>query len=244
MSNLILDTKLSKKEFNRMIDSVEDLSESIGKDRIKREIQKIKKQKIHWFYDPATQDMEDLTPYETGLCVFLHESKIFVLSGSKAQVEEVYNRVSNSGEKSGLNHNKKYQQTFDELGESQARIFLNFEEGIQSLQKFRKKKEIQIPQNPFGVTTDGLINGLGLNGLGQLGLGLDARKGNFLIHSVFLMKSREGFLSLLTPVRVKSNFMNLFHLMPYPYRMPALIYMIFGQRWKKCFPLLAPPYIF
>ena len=140
MSNLILDTKLSKKEFNRMIDSVEDLSESIGKDRIKGEIQKIKKQKIHWFYDPVTQDMEDLTPYETGLCVFLHESKIFVLSGSKAQVEEVYNRVSNSGEKSGLNHNKKYQQTFDELGESQARIFLNFEEGIQSLQKFRKER--------------------------------------------------------------------------------------------------------
>ena len=206
VSNLILDTKLSKKEFNRMIDSVEDLSESIGKDRIKREIQKIKKQKIHWFYDPVTQDMENLTPYETGLCVFLHESKIFVLSGSKTQVEEVYNRVSNSGEKSGLNHNKKYQQTFDELGESQARIFLNFEEGIQSLQKFRKKKEIQIPQNPFGVTTDGLINGLGLNGLGQLGLGLDARKGNFLIHSVFLMKSREGFLSLLTPVKGEVEF--------------------------------------
>ena len=43
--------------------------------------------------------MENLTPYETGLCVFLHESKIFVLSGSKTQVEEVYNRVSNSGEK-------------------------------------------------------------------------------------------------------------------------------------------------
>ena len=39
VSNLILDTKLSKKEFNRMIDSVVDLSESIGKDRIKREIQ-------------------------------------------------------------------------------------------------------------------------------------------------------------------------------------------------------------
>lgn len=207
VSNLILDTKLSKKEFNRMIDSVVDLSESIGKDRIKREIQKIKKQKIHWFYDPVTQDMENLTPYETGLCVFLHESKIFVLSGSKTQVEEVYNRVSNSGEKSGLNHNKKYQQTFDELGESQARIFLNFEEGIQSLQKFRKKNEkIQIPQNPFGVTTDGLINGLGLNGLGQLGLGLDARKGNFLIHSVFLMKSREGFLSLLTPVKGEVEF--------------------------------------
>ena len=149
--------------------------------------------------------MENLTPYETGLCVFLQESKIFVLSGSKTQVEEVYNRVSNSGEKSGLNHNKKYQQTFDELGESQARIFLNFEEGIQSLQKFRKKKEIQIPQNPFGVTTDGLINGLGLNGLGQLGLGLDARKGNFLIHSVFLMKSRE-IPFLLTPVKGEVEF--------------------------------------
>ena len=33
----------------------------------------------------------------------------------------------------------------------------------------RKKKEFEIPQNPFGINMDGLIKGLGLDGLEFLG---------------------------------------------------------------------------
>ena len=60
---------------------------------------------------------------------------------------------------------------------------------------------MEIPQNPFGIEKNGLINGLGLDGLNYLGVCLDAKSGEFEMGSFLGMNHRKGILSFLSPVK-------------------------------------------
>ena len=72
----------------------------------------------------------------------------------------------------------------------------------------RKEKEFEIPQNPFGINMDGLIKGLGLDGLEFLGLQLNCQDENFELSSFLGLSERNGILSLLAPVEGDLEFHN------------------------------------
>ena len=79
-------------------------------------------------------------------------------------------------------------------------MFFNFKEGIRTILESKSKK-MEIPQNPFGIEKNGLINGLGLDGLNYLGVCLDAKSGEFEMGSFLGMNHRKGILSFLAPVK-------------------------------------------
>ena len=64
--------------------------------------------------------------------------------------------------------------------------------------KAKKWKSLRIL---FGIEKNGLINGLGLDGLNYLGVCLDAKSGEFEMGSFLGMNHRKGILSLLSPVK-------------------------------------------
>ena len=54
---------------------------------------------------------------------------------------------------------------------------------------------MKIPQNPFGVETNGLITGMGLDGLNHLGVQLDAKSKELTIASSLGFEHQKGILS-------------------------------------------------
>jgi len=97
----------------------------------------------------------------------------------------------------GIFENPDYREVFEELGTGDVRFFLNFQ-GLEDLFDFLGKSEdMKIPENPFGVTTKGLIDALGLDGLECLGLGIDFSKQSVELGSAVFMGERDGLLKLM-----------------------------------------------
>ena len=121
-----------------------------------------------------------------------------MLTGGEKGVESVFEKSFEDFK--SLADNQSHIDCFDEIGKGQARIFFNFKEGIRTILESKSKK-MQIPQNPFGIEKNGLINGLGLDGLNYLGVCLDAKSGEFEMGSCLGMEHRKGILSFLSPVK-------------------------------------------
>ena len=190
---LISETSLKQNDFDEIITSLEDLAKNAEVEKTK-----IGDTTVHWILQKSHQDLKDFDAKDGGVCLALDKGKLFMLTGGEKSVESVFEK-SFENEKS-LGDNQSYIDCFDEIGKGQARIFFNFKEGIRTILESKSKK-MKIPQNPFGIEKNGLINGLGLDGLNYLGICLDAKSGEFEMGSFLGMNHRNGILSFLSPVK-------------------------------------------
>lgn len=190
---LIFESSLGNDDFNEIISTLKDL----GSSGMQIDKEKVGEVNLCWFIHSEHEELTKFDAKSTGLCVSLHKGKFFLISGDAKRVESVFTTFSDRG--ISLKDNESYTNCFDEIGTGQARLFLNFKDGMSALRKHSEK--MKIPQNPFGIETNGLIDGLGLDGLNHLGICLDAKSEGFEMGSCLGMDHREGILSFLSPVK-------------------------------------------
>ena len=189
----ISESSLRQKDFDEIISSFNDLTKNAEVEETK-----IGDTNVYWIIQKSHQNLKDFDAKDAGLCLALDKGKLFMLTGGEKGVESVFEKSFEDVK--SLADNQSHIDCFDEIGKGQARIFFNFKEGIRTILESKSKK-MQIPQNPFGIEKNGLINGLGLDGLNYLGVCLDAKSGEFEMGSCLGMEHRKGILSFLSPVK-------------------------------------------
>ncbi len=194
----IFKSSLSKGKFAEMITFIKEISKVKNNSRIKVIEEKVGKVKIFWIFHKKNEVLEKLDPKSTGFCMSLHKGQLYFLMGDAERVESVFEKQNRFND--SLAGNDTYVDCFEDIGKGQARIFINFNEGIGLFEKMKDHAKIEIPQNPFGVNVDSLIQGLGLDGLNYLGLQLNFEDESFEISSSLGMSQRNGLLALLAPV--------------------------------------------
>ena len=189
----ISESSLSQHDFAEIISSLEDLAENT-----EIEEEKIGNIFTYWILQESHQNRKDFDAKEAGVCLALEKGKLFILTGGEARVNSVINKSFKDGK--SLQDNISFNDCFDEIENGQARIFFNFKDGIRKILESESKKT-KIPRNPFGIETNGLIKGMGLDGLNHLGLQINARSKEFEIASSLGLDHRKGILSFFTPVK-------------------------------------------
>ena len=189
----ISESSLRQNDFDEIISSLDDLTKNAEVEETK-----IGDTTVYWIIQKSHQDLKDFDAKDAGVCLALDKGKLFMLTGGEKSVESVFEKSFEDGK--SLIDNQSHIDCFDEIGKGQARIFFNFKEGIRTILESKSKK-MEIPQNPFGIEKNGLINGLGLDGLNYLGVCLDAKSGEFEMGSCLGMEHRKGILSFLSPVK-------------------------------------------
>ena len=189
----ISQSSLRQNDFDEIISSLNDLTKNAEVEKTE-----IGDTTVYWIIQKSHQNLKDFDAKDAGLCLALDKGKLFMLTGGEKGVESVFEKSFEDFK--SLADNQSHIDCFDEIGKGQARIFFNFKEGIRTILESKSKK-MQIPQNPFGIEKNGLINGLGLDGLNYLGVCLDAKSGEFEMGSCLGMEHRKGILSFLSPVK-------------------------------------------
>ncbi len=132
---------------------------------------------------------------ESRLGIFVVDG-VFCLGGGRSTVEEMVESIVDEPS-GGILDNPDYRDVFDEVGSGDVRFFVNFR-GLGDILDFvRQSEDMQVPENPFGVTTKGILDALGLEGLECVGLGMDFGKEGLEIGSALFMGKREGLLQLM-----------------------------------------------
>ena len=87
------------------------------------------------------KDLKKLNPKSTGFCLSLNNGKLYFLTGDVERVESIFERQK--GADVSLPNYNSYIDCFDEIGKGNARMFINFNQAIHTLQKMRKEKDLK-----------------------------------------------------------------------------------------------------
>jgi len=121
---------------------------------------------------------------------------IFGFGSGRSSIEGMLESFANEPS-GGIVENPDYQEVFEEIVNDDVRFFFNFR-GLSDLLDFvGKSEDMEIPENPFGVTTQSIIDALGLEALECMGLGMDFDENGMEIASAIFMGKREGLLKLM-----------------------------------------------
>jgi len=198
-SALILESSISRNQYSDMVSWMKEKSKSSKNIFSKYEIKEenLGEIKTCWIILKSNLDLSDLEPKETGICISLHKGKLFLLSGGEEVIKSIIER--NGKNPDSLVKHRPYLDCFDEIGRGQARMFINFGEGMRSMEEITGSEEMELPQNPFGVSLESLVKGLGLDGLDFFGVQLNASTDSFEVTQSLGLNHRDGLLSLLAP---------------------------------------------
>ena len=94
---------------------------------------------------------------------------------------------------------------FDEIGEGDARVFMNFTPLVSMMEQLAGDPKFELPENPFGIKTKALVDALGLNSLDCLGLQIDLSDKSLSLSSAFFVNKYEGIFSLMEDNGKKAN---------------------------------------
>ena len=189
----ISESSLTQNDFDDIISRFKDLAKNVAVDE-----EKIGNTEVYWFLQQSDQDLEGFDAKDAGVCLALDKGKLFILTGGEASVDSVLSKSFENGK--SLKNNASYNDCFDEIGKGQGRMFFNFKDGIRTILESKSQK-MKIPQNPFGVEKNGLIKGMGLDGLNHLGLQINAKSKELEIASSLGLEHYRGILSFLAPVK-------------------------------------------
>ena len=117
--------------------------------------EKIAGEEVHWIGPDPTKEKNEQ------MAIFLSGQTLGLLLGGKDHVTDTLLRAAGNSSGASLARNDNYLDLFEEIEEGAARIFLDFE-AIGGLIKVAGSiPKMQIPENPFGVTTTNLISAIG-----------------------------------------------------------------------------------
>ncbi|MFP6887407.1 MAG: hypothetical protein VB997_07575, partial [Opitutales bacterium] len=144
------------------------------------------------FFLSPSQQPEDK---ERRVGVFVIDG-VFGIGGGRSTIEDLVKSLADDPA-GGLAENPDYLDVFDEIGSGDVRFFLNFRRLGKVLDFVRLSDDTQVPENPFGVTTKGILDALGFEGLDCLGLQMDFDEEGMEIGTALFMGKRDGLLKLL-----------------------------------------------
>jgi hypothetical protein len=154
---------------------------------------------VHWIGPKKGKDNEKVA-------VFVTDEVLHLILGGEEHVRDVLLLGSGDSSSKAISENDQYLDLFDEIGAGEARLFCNFKPLLSMLEEVVDNPDLQLPENPFGIKTEGLIKALGLDSLDCLGLQIDPNDEGFSISSAFFLDKYEGIFSLMENDGKKANF--------------------------------------
>lgn len=147
---------------------------------------------VHWIGSERDEEKDKK------MALFMQDEVMHFVMGGEEHVRDVLLLASGDSAES-LSGNDQYLDLFDEIGSGEARIFLNFRPLMSMLLKMSENPGLQMPENPFGLTTDGIVEALGLDSLDSMGMQFDPRGGEFSMSVALFLSKYEGLFSLMEP---------------------------------------------
>ncbi|MEC8778443.1 MAG: hypothetical protein VXX28_05360, partial [Verrucomicrobiota bacterium] len=165
---LLAQSSLSEDEFEEIIDSMSNWIKSNQRIRTVMEKSLVAGVQVHWVGNAKNEELTKISPKDTMIAFAFHNGMILALTGGEDHVEETILRLQGKSKDSSLADSVSFQDSFDEIEKGQARAFLNFKKIFSLDKKMEKVKGFEIPENPFGVTMQGRIEGFGFKGVDHL----------------------------------------------------------------------------
>jgi len=189
---LLMETDFSQKKLNDILKWIKkEVISSGGKFSWERE--KIAGEEVHWIGSGPTKEKNEQ------MAIFLSGQTLGFLLGGKDHVTDTLLRAAGNSSGSSLARNDNYLDLFEEIEEGAARIFLDFEALGSLLKVAGSIPKMQIPENPFGVTTTNLISAMGIDSMQCLGIQLDPSNEDMVISSAIFFSKFEGIFSFVQP---------------------------------------------
>lgn len=159
---------------------------------------KIEGTDIHWIGSKKSKDNEKAA-------VFIKEKIFHLILGGEEHVREVLLLGSGDASIKPISDNDRYLDLFDEIGEGDARLFMNFKPLVAMMEQLVEDPKLELPENPFGIKTEALMNALGLDSMDCLGLQLDPSDESFSLSSAFFVSKYDGLFTLMEDDGKKAN---------------------------------------
>ncbi|MBC8349250.1 MAG: hypothetical protein O3A82_14240 [Verrucomicrobia bacterium] len=186
---LLAETEMTPEDLNELIRWLEkEVKDSGGHMLVEKE--EIGNETVFFLWDSRKAEDE-----EKRMGIFVVDG-IFGFGGGRSAIENLVESLADEPS-GGIVENPDYREVFEEIGEGDVRFFLNLRGLGDLLDVVGESEDMQIPENPFGVTTKGIIDALGLEGAECIGLKMDFDEGGMEIASAFFMGEREGLLKLM-----------------------------------------------
>lgn len=185
---LLVETDLKDADLEETIDSIKkEVISSGGKFAWSRE--EISGENVHLISPGKGNDTQiALTVFDQTLGIFL---------GGKELVEEAFLQGSGNSKADTILDNDNYLDLFDEIDRGKARMFINFGFLEDFFEDLKTLPDVQLPENPFGINTTGLIKALGMDSLECMGLQIDPTGKAFTISSGIYLNKYDGLFSFI-----------------------------------------------
>ena len=188
----LAETEGTSKELGELIEWIRETDEKVseGDEELRIEKTKVRGHEVFWL---APEDQADDNP-DARFGVFIIDG-VLGLGGGRSTMEDLIHRMV-KGEGDSIADSPDYRNAFDEIGPGDLRFFVNFRPMLGFLDFMRENEQFKIEENPLGVTTGGIIDALGLEGLECMALQMDFDERGLEIGSGLFMGKREGLLRL------------------------------------------------
>ena len=158
----------------------------------------IEETQVHWIGANKGKDHEKAA-------VFVNDDVLHFIFGGEEPVREALYLGSGDDSSKAISDSDQYMDLFDEIGEGDARVFMNFKPLLTMMEQLAGDPKFELPENPFGIKTKALVDALGLNSLDCLGLQIDLSDKSLSLSSAFFVNKYEGIFSLMEDNGKKAN---------------------------------------
>ena len=129
--------------------------------------------------------------------VVLIDQTLGVFLGGEDHVRDSLLRVTGKSPSASMEKNDNYLDLFDEIDRGAARMFIDFEQLQGLIEEAESVPDMQIPENPFGVTTSKLISAMGLDSMECLGMQIEPTDKNLVLSTAAFFSKYEGIFSFV-----------------------------------------------
>ncbi|MBG30356.1 MAG: hypothetical protein CMI31_10210 [Opitutae bacterium] len=190
----LAETTGTAKELQELLDWFEETDQKLSDEDtdVRIEKTKVRGTVVHWF---APEDQADDNP-DARFGIFVKDG-ILGLGGARSAVEDLVERLGKKDGKS-IADNDDYRDVFDEIGRGDVRMFLDVRPFVALLHEgMRENEELSLPENPLGVTMDGVIKAMGLDCLECLAMQMDFDKRGMEMGTAMFMSKPTGLVRML-----------------------------------------------
>ncbi len=153
---------------------------------------------VHWVGPNKGKDHEKAA-------VFVNDKILHLIFGGEKPVREALYLGAGDDSSKAISDSDQYMDLFDEIGEGDARVFMNFKPLLTMMEQLAGDSKFELPENPFGIKTKALVDALGLTSLDCLGLQIDLSGKSLSFSSAFFLNKYEGIFSLMEDNGKKAN---------------------------------------
>ena len=135
----------------------------------------------------------------------MNDKILHLIFGGEEPVREALFLGAGDDSSKAISDSDQYMDLFDEIGEGDARVFMNFTPLVSMMEQLAEDPKFELPENPFGIKTEALMQALGLDSMDCLGLQIDLSGESLSLSSAFFVNKYEGIFSLMEDDGKKAN---------------------------------------